>query len=164
MENFYLEASTGRMVAQPVLYMRRTGAYGPENYALMRRFKDWLRANGLFTEDAVVLGIPLDDPAVTPAQDCRYDVCLTQPRTGWEGLRGAEFRWMDGGDYVTFLLPHTAEAMQRAWSECLAEAERCGYPPDPARPVLERYEKRKVDAGLCELCVPVIPPAASAQD
>lgn len=164
MQEVYLNRTIERWAAQPVIYMRRTGAYGLENYALMRRFKDWLWANGLFTEDAVLLAVPLDDPAATQAQACRYDVCLAQPRAGWDGLRGADIRTLDGGDYVTFLLPHTAEAVQRAWSGCFAELARCGYVPDPARPVVERYAKRKVDAGLCELCVPVILPAGSAPD
>lgn len=61
------ERTIERWAAQPVLYMRRTGAYGLENYALMRRFKDWLWANGLFTEEAVLLAVPLDDPAATQA-------------------------------------------------------------------------------------------------
>lgn len=164
MKTFYLKMTVEHRAAQPVLYMRRVGAYGPENYALMRRFKSWLRANGLFAPEAVLLAVPLDDPAVTPAQDCRYDVCLAQPRAGRDSLRGAQTRRLDGGDYVTFLLPHTAEAVQRAWDVCFAEAARCGYVPDPSRPALERYEKRKVDAGLCELCVPIILPAGSGQD
>lgn len=62
--------------AQKMLYVERMGAYGPENYSLMGNFKQMLAARGLFGDDAVILGIAMDDPRVTPPEKCRYRVCL----------------------------------------------------------------------------------------
>ena len=45
----------------PILYMRRTGAYGTENAALMAQFKDELKKQNLF-KGATILGIAQDDP------------------------------------------------------------------------------------------------------
>lgn len=41
----------------------------------MDRFKDGLRARDLYGDDAVIPALPPDDPNVTPASSCRYDVC-----------------------------------------------------------------------------------------
>lgn len=64
------------MTAGRAMSMRRTGLYGPDNYALMETFKEWVRANDLFTDSAVILGISQDHPQTTPPERCRYDVCI----------------------------------------------------------------------------------------
>lgn len=38
-----------------VIYMRRTGQYGEENYELMCKMKAWANERGLLTDDAVLL-------------------------------------------------------------------------------------------------------------
>ena len=63
-----------QMSKSRIAYMRRVGPYGEGNYALMKKFKEWAKANGLFTASAVILGISQDNPAVTPLENCRYDV------------------------------------------------------------------------------------------
>lgn len=50
------------MTAGRAMSMRHTGPYGPGNHALMKTFKEWVRANGLFTDSAVILGILQDHP------------------------------------------------------------------------------------------------------
>jgi DNA gyrase inhibitor len=59
-----------------VIYMRRTGQYGEENYELMCKMKAWSNERGLLTDDAVLFGIALDNPQFTKPSECRYDVCL----------------------------------------------------------------------------------------
>lgn len=153
---FYLRAAEEFIPAQPVLYMRRTGAYGSENRVLMERLKAWLSARGLLGPDAVIAAVPLDDPARTKAAQCRYDVCAVCAPGQAAPADPVRVRTLDGGRYVVFLLDHTAEAIQRGWAECFGELERLGFSPDSARPVMERYAKALVDRQLCELCVPVL--------
>ncbi len=62
-----------------IAYMRRIGAYGPENRQLMENLKAFLAQHGLFHEKSTILGIPLDDPTITPAEQLRYDVGLIVP-------------------------------------------------------------------------------------
>ena len=69
--NFIIE----QLPEQPVLYMRRIGAYGVENYELMAEMKKWVDMRGLF-KDSIIYGIAWDNPADTPPEQCRYDVCL----------------------------------------------------------------------------------------
>lgn len=45
--NFYLQMQEEKLENTPVLYMRRTGPYGPENAVLMEMFKSWIEDNGL---------------------------------------------------------------------------------------------------------------------
>ena len=54
-----------------IAYMRRTGAYGPENRQLMENLKAFLAQHGLLHEKSTILGIPLDDPTITPAEQLR---------------------------------------------------------------------------------------------
>ena len=61
-----------------------------------------------------------------------------------------------GGVYAVFLLEHTAEAVQTAWSEYPLVLKEQGYVADKTRPVIERYQKELVDQHLCELCVPIL--------
>lgn len=48
-----------------IVYMRRIGQYGKENYALMSKMKAWADTNGLLSEEAVIYGIALDNPQLT---------------------------------------------------------------------------------------------------
>ncbi len=63
-----------QLPVQPIVYMRRTGAYGPENYSLMAALKEWANKKGLL-KDSTIYGIAYDS-ASTPPEKCRYDVCL----------------------------------------------------------------------------------------
>ena len=150
--SFYIEMRE----ETPVLYMRRTGPYGPENAVLMETFKVWLKDHGLDGGSGAIIAVALDDPCVTKAEDCRYDVCLVRDIGGEEDWGGVKSRTLDGGRYVTFLLEHTQEAVQRAWMESFAVLEKHGYVPDSSRPVMERYAKQMVDDHRCELCVPAL--------
>ena len=62
-----------------IIYMRRTGKYGSENYKLMDTFKKWIQENDLYNEDTVIYAIPMDNPEIVDPFQCRYDVCIKQP-------------------------------------------------------------------------------------
>lgn len=154
--SFYRKMSEETWEAATVLYRRRTGAYGAENYALMADFKEWLREQKLYCEETVIIGVPLDDPNVTEAQSCRYDVCVMNTAGTVTCSDEVKSKKMDGGRYVVFLIEHMAEAIQKAWMECLNELGKYHDFADYTRPIIERYVKRLVDAGYCELCVPIL--------
>lgn len=138
-----------------IVYMRRTGAYGPENNALMQCFKAWVKDNGLFSDDCVVLGIALDDPTSTPPKECRYDTCLIVKNDFEYDDRLVLKGKLDHGIYAVLKIPHTAEAVAKAWSDGFSEVVVRGFSLDPTRPIIERYKKALVDKGFCEICVPI---------
>lgn len=153
---FYISTMQERIPPFKVIYMRRTGEYGAENYKLMDDFKKWIKENNLYDEDTVIYAIPMDNPKVVEPCQCRYDVCIPQPLNHTFELEQIRSRELESGDYLTFLIPHTREAVQTAWKMCFSELEKSGYLLDKSRPVMERYRKTFVDRHYCELCVPVL--------
>lgn len=154
--SFFVKMNEEYLNSPLVLYMRRTGAYGRENYELMNSFKEWIKSRELFSDDTVILAVPLDNPNVTNPKECRYDVCMIVSDDLKVCYDDVKSRQLEGGKYVIFLIEHTPDAVQRAWSECFIELEKHGYLFDYKRPVMERYAKRQLDNNYCELCVPVL--------
>ena len=76
---FYLGITQERIPSSDVIYMRRTGEYGIENYRLMDTFKKWIKENNLYGENTVIYAVPMDNPGTTEPAQCRYDVCIKQP-------------------------------------------------------------------------------------
>ena len=132
---FYTATYEEMIPSSGVLYMRRTGPYGAEHYALMAQFKRWLAVNGKTGSNTTVLAVPLDDP---------------------KNCGSINTRETAGGKYLIFQIEHTAGSIAQAWLKYRDELGRRGYMPDPARPVMERYIKSLVDRHLCELCVPIL--------
>ncbi len=136
----------------PILYMRRTGAYGTENAALMARFKDELKKQNLF-KGATILGIAQDDPTKTTAQDCRYDVCLLLNKDVAVSHPFKRGRF-EGGKFAVFKLEHTAESIS-AWYLNL-ENNIIQYRLNPRNfPIIERYKNELIEQGFCEMLLPI---------
>lgn len=142
------------MSSQEMIYMRRCGAYGPENYELMDRFRKALAEKNLLDDNSVILGIARDDMRVTPPEKCGYDVCLVGiTDLSDEGIcRGVT----DEGRYLVLEIPHTKEAVGLAWQEGITFVIEKGYEPDFARLVIERYANKMICRGLCEIMFPVL--------
>ena len=144
-----------QMSKSRIAYMRRVGPYGEGNYALMKKFKEWAKANGLFTASAVILGISQDNPAVTPLENCRYDVGIIVSKSFKTTDTDVNVAELPGGKYAVFTIDHTAEAIQKAWGEIFVRLSAQGRQPDVSRPILERYIPAMIDNHLCEICVPL---------
>ena len=76
---FYISITQEGIPPSKVVYMRRTGKYGSENYKLMDTFKKWLKENSLYDEDTVIYAIPMDNPEIVKPCQCCYDVCINYP-------------------------------------------------------------------------------------
>ncbi|MFE7490065.1 GyrI-like domain-containing protein [Kitasatospora sp. NPDC057541] len=138
-----------------IVYLRRTGAYGAANNTHMEKLKSWAATHKLLRPDTAVLGIAHDDPATTPPHACRYDTCLLVPDD--TGIQDPEIREarLTGGPHAVLTVPHTAEALQQAWSTLFRDLTAHGHALDTTRPVLERYRPDLLAQHLCEICVPV---------
>ncbi|MDO7908066.1 GyrI-like domain-containing protein [Paenibacillus sp. JX-17] len=136
-----------------IAYMRRVGPYGPGNAELMDQLKIWAEEHQLLTDTSIILGITRDDPAVTAAELCRYDCGLVIPEKLQVDVH-VNLDVLSGGKYLICKVPHTAQDIQQAWNEIMAEAIRCGHYVD-SRPVFERYTGAMLRQHECELCVPI---------
>ncbi|OWA34378.1 DNA gyrase inhibitor [Saccharibacillus sp. O16] len=148
-----------------IVYVRKTGPYGLENKQAMEQMKKWARKYNLLQENAVLLGIPQDNPTATPPEACRYDACLVMDE---DLAQGGNLEWeedmdenvhirtgkLEAGDYAIFQIAHTAEDVQRAWQEIFPALQASGYQMT-AKPIIERYAERLLRNHQCEICVPI---------
>ena len=135
-----------------IAYVRQVGPYGPANIQAMETLKKWARENDLI-ESSTILGIPQDHPETTPPENCRYDACIV---ISWDyqidhSICEGE---LSGGNYAVFKIRHTAEDIQRAWTEIFPVLHNSGYQIDN-KPIVERYRWDMVNKDYCEICVPV---------
>jgi AraC family transcriptional regulator len=142
----------------PVVYLRRTGPYGP---GIGRFWADtvapWMATNDFFGRERY--GISLDDPQVTRPERCRYDACIPSPED--EVVSGDPGRKIiPGGRYATLAYEGTSDRIGEAWDAILRDwLPKSGLQLD-ARPFFEHYpvdgrHDAKTGVFSCHICVPV---------
>lgn len=149
-----METKTEIIPDYRIAYMRRTGAYGAENYMIMAKMKEWAKENGLLGDADILFGIAHDDESVKP-EDCRYDVAVVIPEL-FKVDDKVEIGTLIGGNYLVFKVSHTADSVQSFWQSLLEIIEKGNYSVDYNKPILERYIGRLVNQGYCEFCIPLI--------
>lgn len=144
---------------QRVVYMRNVGPYGAHGIPeLWKRFATWIHAHGFEMDKTTRLGVAHDDPAITPADKCRYDACLVVP-DDFQPDRSVNMTEIPGGRYAITEFNGTAHDIQGAWDHVFSTwLPNSGFQPDD-RPCFEIYRGSAVDAKTgafrCELCLPV---------
>ena len=133
-----------------IAYIRRTGNYGFENKIFMENFKEYLREKELLDKSSVILGIALDNPAMTDKNKLRYDVGLIVNGNPDIAL---DIRKIPDGIYAVFELPHTEQDITAFWSNIQKLVGSLSV--DETKPVIERYPADKVAKHLCEFCIPL---------
>ncbi|WNS44869.1 GyrI-like domain-containing protein [Paenibacillus sp. MMS20-IR301] len=153
-----------KIPATAIAYVRQTGPYGPANARAMEHLKQWALENELLAGSAVLFGIPMDNPADTAPEDCRYDACISLPGASAQEASAAagnraddsiRYGLLSGGTYAILTIEHTAEAVARAWDGLIPALQGSGRQLDPMRPVMERYTGEMIRNHLCQLCIPV---------
>lgn len=143
-----------KIPAHPVVYMRRIGAYGEQNFKLMHDMKEWIRHQELWNDFSTIYGIAQDNPSTTSPEKCRYDVCLETEQTFED--QAVQSGVLPAGTYLVFEIPHTTEDVQCFWASLVDVLLKEEKQIDKSRPVLERYKVALVNKGRCEFCVPVL--------
>lgn len=134
-------------------YFRSLGEYGSaQNKAIMDDAKGWAEMNG-FSDHFTILGIPQDDPAVTPSEKCRYDVgiLINDER---QAVSPAMYGVLEGGQYAVFILDHTKEAVSNFWNQVFQTIEQHQLSVRN-EPIIERYTPNMIEQHLCEILVPI---------
>ncbi|MCR2806994.1 GyrI-like domain-containing protein [Paenibacillus sp. SCIV0701] len=136
-----------------IAYVRQVGPYGAGNVRAMEELKSWAEVRGMLVDSAILFGIPQDDPRLTEPDRCRYDACIVIPEQYESGDAIHTGRFL-GGQYAVITVKHTAEDVQKAWSEIIPAIISSGYQVDN-KPIIERYTGGLLKQHLCEICVPV---------
>jgi AraC family transcriptional regulator len=95
-EQLDIEVTT--LKPQRVAYMRHVGPYEGA-YRFCMDFMTRLKQDGLPREDSLLIGVPLDNPKVTPPEKLRYDVCVTVDDK-YVPTKPVGVQTIAGGDYV----------------------------------------------------------------
>lgn len=137
-----------------IAYMRNIGEYGSENEKLMEEFKNYLVNHNLFQEQITILGIALDNPAFTPANEPRYDVGLIIDgnKKGNENV-ALKTRKIEDGNYAIFEVAHTKQGVLSFWQSI--PQLTADVLVDEKKPIIERYATDKIKDHLCEFCIPL---------
>lgn len=137
---------------QKIAYIRRTGAYGPENQQTIEAIKQFRRENAL--DNATIYAIAWDDPTRTDPSKCRYDACCTLDESF--DTSTVEMAYLPSGHYIICEISHTEEGLMAFWQSDFPGLMASGLSLDNTRPILERYQATKVANHLCEMCIPII--------
>ena len=81
-----------------VAYMRHVGPYHVV-YRVWMDFTTKLMKDGLPRKDSLFIGVPMDNPKVTPPEKLRYDACVTVDEK-YVPTKPVRVRTIAGGDYV----------------------------------------------------------------
>jgi AraC family transcriptional regulator len=136
---------------------RYVGPYGEPLGKFWRNVvTPWLADNGLV--DCPRFGVPLDNPASTPPELCRYDCCVELP----PGLPvgDATERTIPGGKYAATRFKGTSAQIGAAWEGFVRGCLSSGMTGDSARFAFEHYPRGathdpKTGVFGCELCFPL---------
>ena len=143
-----------------VAYLRHLGAYGPAVGAFWNKtVMPWIGSLGLL--DKPRYGIGLDNPAVTPADKCRYDACVEVP-ADYVAKAPAAIAMLPGGRYAVREFAGAPDTINDAWNEVFREWLPSSGMQMDMRPCIEYYRggspiNPKTGAFECELWVPVVP-------
>ena len=140
-----------------IAYMRHIGPYGRAVGRFWGRFEDWARTR--VPDEAMRIGVGLDDEGVTPAQQCRYDACVVVDEQ-FRPDRHVAMRWLEGGLHAQVGFAGTPDDIVGAWRSFYRDwLPDSGYTVDD-RPAFESYPRRGSDASdtfNCTLHFPLRP-------
>jgi AraC family transcriptional regulator len=95
-EQMNIEVTT--LEPRRVAYMRHEGPYDG-SYRKWLDFTTRLKKDGLPRKDSLFIGVPMDNPKVTPPEKLRYDTCVTMDDK-YVPRKPVRVRTIAGGDYV----------------------------------------------------------------
>jgi AraC family transcriptional regulator len=153
-----------------LVHVRAMGPYEQSRAAAWQRMFEWLANRKLHTMPGAGYGLLLDDPRVTPRDECRYDACIDLATVNEEGIdSGVMIRKLPGGAFARTRhvgcyskMNDTVRGLRDTWMP------QNGLIVDKRRPFVEIYfdDPRPSDGVTrrSECCVPVLPKSGENQD
>ncbi|MFC7371909.1 GyrI-like domain-containing protein [Fictibacillus iocasae] len=103
------------------VYKSRFGAYSEEVRQTWEGVYHWAKARDLLNEGVTAVGLPQNNPYITPPDKCRYDCCVEVP-SSVNTRTELEMVIIPGGKYVFYELEQPVDFSERPYLiECYAE-------------------------------------------
>lgn len=126
------------------------------------RLLKWARPRQLFAESTLALGVPLDNPDITPLHKCRYYACITVPK-GTDTTNGVDLMEIAGGTYAVYPYKGSYQDIGLCYVKLYAEwLPNSGYEPrnEPGYEIYTHFDELQdnIDNQVqMEICIPVKP-------
>lgn len=115
-----MDISRQELQPQRVAFVRHYGEYGLQpTLKTLKRLLRWAGSRGLL-EEGRVLGIPWNNPKVTPAEECCYDACITVPNDFESDHPVIQVQDLAGGTYLVRSCTCQDGDLEKPWQEFLA--------------------------------------------
>lgn len=124
-----------------LIYSQTIQGYSPGIVKAWQKLESFATEHHLFQKDTLYLGIPIDNPGITPAGKCRYRACMTVPGKEKISKTNGEIKQMGltGGKYALFHFNGTSHSLFRAFDFIYGKwLPLNGYVPDE-KPQIEFY-------------------------
>lgn len=148
--------------ALPLAYVRVFGAYlKPEALvAAYRQIEDWADERAIERSHSRLIGMSIDDPAVVPLAQCRYDFCR-ETSLKEKARRGIQHRVLPASHWAILPCKGDLACVDRTWND-LFEHWLPASAWQPANlPALEVFHRRPEEIGWenfdLDCCVPIEP-------
>ena len=144
--------------------MRYTGPYGHPDIAMhWQRFGAWCEAQGLMKPRRKMYGISLDNPMLTPPNNCRYDLAIEVDATfkvNDADKPSVAIQQFDGGRHACQPFKGTAAQIGMAWMAMFGQVLPMSGLQREEKPSMEVYPEdfemsQNTFVFGCCLCVPV---------
>ncbi len=101
-----------------VAFIRHMTGYAKGQYSSVigqafQRVCGWAASRDLTEPQTLVIGIPYDNPEITPNDRCRYDACVTVPETIQQGTGEVGVQDIPGGKYAVCRIEVPAQEAQK---------------------------------------------------
>ncbi len=124
--------------ATPVACMRETGPFMESANKAWQRLAGWMESVDVVNEATEFLGVMHDNPEATPAEELRYDACLSVPAQYDGGAEVLQYE-LSESEYAVGLHTGPYERLGQAWGEMMAWLGESGRQPDFGKPCFEIY-------------------------
>lgn len=104
-----------------MVFTKRFGTYSQDINNSWESIFRWANARDFLTDQTSFIGIPQNNPYLTPPEKCRYDCCVSMPaELVNEDI--ADVTFFKGGKYVIYEFEHPVEYKERSLLiECYSE-------------------------------------------
>ncbi|MBI4928964.1 MAG: AraC family transcriptional regulator [Anaerolineae bacterium] len=152
-----------------VAYIRHLTGYEKGKHsstigAAFQRVCAWAAARDLFRPNTLTIGIPYDNPDITPSERCRYDACVTIPEDVTAGSGEVGVMDISGGKYAVCHIEVPVEETRQIGE--MVDRMYCEWLPDSSctvdeKPALEIYHaptgKPQGTWISMDYCIPIKP-------